>query len=546
MDSNPYITSIDRTVERLLAEDPIELWRRRMGDRMVHLDADNEWKYPGIADFMATAAFAFTCEQSRWHDQTDVLDYIVARLAWLIDAAVDDRWYHLGERKGDPNIDRFTLLPVLETLRCVESRLPADLATRTRAKANIVLDNQIAEFGSGRTAFCKGALYPNMDAYYALIMALGYDLFDRDDCRADRDRFIRRLDEAMFAGGAWTYIDGTNECPIYHNINAALCARMWLLTGDETCRSMIERSAGYYPQIVTPAGIPEYHTDPWWKHAWAPLGSPGPDIVASLTGDGRNRWIGDVVRAAGESDEQRNLLQHVYAAMLWRDVKSQPLVTDVVWLDQNTEGPRGRFADWSWAVTARYGSDTIVGAMANDGTAALMAVTAQIGGEGDVGLQRMALGMTPRETRGETRIDGLAAEFDVTYQLACFRSIWESQPFPAKWQCRQNWGMDERGMRGRIEMTSLCDQLSAAPQVRLRFGRCRDMERVEAGTWRYGPFTVTVSESDFTGGDIRSTAACAYEKVEDASELVLSRCAESRYAAGFTVGVTVAVAVRYG
>jgi hypothetical protein len=541
MGSNPYIASIDDTVSQILTEDPLVLWRRQMGDRKIHLDADNEWKYPRVAEYAATTAFAFTCDQSKWHGRREAIDYTVAQMNWLIDAAVDDRWYHLEARKGDPNIDRFTLLPVLETLRF---GLPDDQADRVRVKANAVLDRQIDEFGSGRKAFIGGALYPNMDVYYALIMALGYDLFDRDDCRAERDRYIRRLDEAMFLGGGWTYIDGTNECPMYHNINVSLCARMWMISGDATCRSMVERSVNYYPHVVTPAGVVEYHTDPWWKHAWSPLGTPGPDIVASLTGDGRNRTIGDAVRAHDEQEVPRLLLHHIYAAMLWRDVEPQPLPTSVVWLDQNIQGPRGRFADWSWGATARYGSDTIVGAMANDGQAALMAVTAQVGGDGDVGLQRMAMGMTPRETRGETRIDGQVADFDVTYQLACFRSIWDAEPFPVRWQCRQRWRMDEQGMTGRIEMTSLCDQSSPVPRVVVRFGRFGDLERIDAGTWRYGPFTATVSQSDFPGVDVRPTAACAYEKIEDASELVLSSNAEMVYRKTRTFGVK--LAVRYG
>ena len=74
---NPYDHLVDAAVDELIQVDPAVFARRCQSDRFMHVES---------------------------------------LLARLIDSAVDDRWHHNQRRRGDPDIDRFTLLPVTVTM----------------------------------------------------------------------------------------------------------------------------------------------------------------------------------------------------------------------------------------------------------------------------------------------------------------------------------------------------------------------------------------------------------------------------------------------
>lgn len=531
---NPYLPLMDQAAEILLSRDAVATAKQQAVGDFVHLDPDNEWVNTHLAGYLMTAAAAWQLPESRWHQSEQVAEYMRALAVEVVERGFDDRWYHREARKGDPNIDRFTLLPLTEAFLLSGKALGPELSARVRERILGVLTRQLDEYGSQE----RHRVYPNMDVYYCLIMLHGMRIGEGEQARRCSDEFERLMEimqQAQFPDGGWTYIEGTNECPVYHNLNVMLMARVWLLTGDERAREMVRRSVPYYPLIVDPAGRPEYFTDPWWKHVWSPQEAFGPDTVASLTGDPENRAIGEQLREglAGRLAEMKGqvaLPMLVWAALAWQDVEhaGRRIETGVAY-DANIEGPRGRFEQWSWAATARYGSDTLVGAVAhtdrNEPVAALMAVTAEVDrrleGRPNETLQRWSLGITPPETKGETVIEGDRAVFTADYPLACYRAIWDFDYFPAKWRCRQRWEMDAEALRGEIELVSEADQDDAPPLVRVRLGRNLTMERRADGEIRCGPFSLRVEPGDFPHQEIKAVPTVPYLTTLDAVELVL-------------------------
>ena len=534
---NPYHTLAAEATDRLLALGTDALLAGARRRRMVHVDALSEWRYPSLANGLLLVAARAV--ESGAPDADAALSYCRRAFEALLEAATEDRWYHGAAGQGDPNIDRFTLVPFLEAFELLRDRLAPSLAESVAAKAAAVLQVQWREYGSGRKGF-PDRVYPNMDVYYCLLMLLGHRLTGDERWQRESSRMLDALARAMFPDGGWTYIGGTNECPVYHGLVAALSARIHQLTDDERALAMIRKSVPYYPLVIYPSGRAEYHTDPWWKHTWGEQRAYAPDIVASVTGDGANRWVGDLLRqptaarlvADLEEGTPDNIfgVMLAYAAWLWRDVEPRPPATEWMVEDRNIDGPRGRFGGWSWAASARYGNDTIVGACthrAADASTflALMAVTAEVPHpdqpDGGDGMARTALAMTPEGTHGTTRVHADHCTFNVTYRLANLHAVWGAESFPLNWTCQQSWRLQETTVVGDITLRSEQDQPSPAPLVRVRCGRGLQFEPTGTGVWRYGPYRIEVRTPDFTKAGIRAVAVPVYAVDRDCSELVL-------------------------
>ncbi|OGV53558.1 MAG: hypothetical protein A2017_20890 [Lentisphaerae bacterium GWF2_44_16] len=521
---------IDIFVENIIEHDDPYLYARSLQkDEYEHWEKDNEWVHASVANYAITLAYSYIGPESRWSGNKDVLLYAEKTIKHLVNAAVDDRWYHRKPRMGDANIDRFTALPLIESIHLLGNILSSEIRDNALKKLDAVLQIQLCEYGE------RGRIYPNMDAYYCLIMWHGHELLGRQEYRDEYLRFLQKMETAQFEEGAWTYIEGTNECPVYHDINVLLMGRLATFAKSERAMAMIRKSIPYYPQVIASCGMVESYTDPWWKHMWNSPCSYGPDTVSSLTGDGHNRWIADLLRiqtnqeAVQPSSNIRSIFL-VYAASMWKDVLPEPVSDETITYDKNIEGPRGRFAKWLWAASGRYGCDTVVGAMSNsfhDGKiSALLGIRPEIfyrpaGGE-DHGVDRHALGMTPRGSKGNTKIDDRAARFEVIYGMADHRLIWNEEPFPRAWECIQRWTMDAEKLCGHIEIISLNDQESHFPIIRIRWGRNGCIEEKGDGRFIYGPFSFTAKGDNFPLYAIEKSKTMPCRKELDAWDIVFS------------------------
>ena len=490
---------------------------------------NNDWLFRDMANNMMMLSYCYTLPESGYYKSPDVLKFLTRAIAFLAKASGENDW--VSRKNGDPNINRFTLVPFAETMQNVGNDLPEDVRTAANGRIKAVLNRQYQEYGKKYTSLSE--IYPNMDVYYLLAMLHGSMLLKDKLFSSEYDRVLHVLETAQYPDGGWPYIKTTNESTHYHEMVAGAVARVYSLTKSPVAMSMLQKSIPYYKLSVGPSGIPEYVTDPFWKHNWTDLAARGPDIVAGMTGDGNNKWI------AGRAIPGGVDVLDVYAAMFWKDIKAEPMTDNYVVFDRNINGPRGVFSDLNWVCSASYGCDTLVGCYTRDTAGelkGLLAVKAEI-----VNPDNM-LGMPPSGNKGNTVINADSAVFSSEYRMGNFRNIWGQALYPYDWTCRQQWSLDRKSITGEILITSAADQKSPPPAVRFIFGKNGEIKKISAAVFDYGPYRLSVEKSDFSEVSINNVPVSPLNKSKlDGRELLFSIPVRKDYKKGETFLIKVKI-----
>lgn len=413
----------------------------------------------------------------------------------------------------DPNINRFCLAPALDAWAELEAAYPDLLPEPWQAELEAgfkrLVDYQVAEYGTAQLARrpdIKQPAYPNMDVHYVLIMELAYRRWKLPQYAAERDAFLRILESAVYPDGAFTYLHTQNECFPYHGLTVAYLARYWLLSRDARALAILRKTIPYYPYNVEPAGMPEYYTDPCWKHQWAGGDPIGPAIIASLFDDPWNQQVADTC-AAIEGYGRGHLA--AIAAECWKPVPAKPLPDQYVRFDANIQGPRGRYGPWSFAGNGRnygtgyQGKDTFVGAMITRPAqrrqspldAALQVVTTEVrlnhtgnhwtGGRCHSAQERLSTSVGPD-------FGSLAVVYTVSRPHWHYRG---DELLP--WQGVQTWYLGRWRLLGLVSLEATADETRAAVHGRIRLGLRRTAEAVQPGMWRYGRMLVQVHRHNY-------------------------------------------------
>lgn len=501
--TNPYNRNLIGAVDGLLVGGP-EYFINRINS------SSNDWLFRDMANNMLLLSYCYKLPGSGYYKSPAILKYLDKAVSFLAAKRGVDDW--LRRKGNDVNINRFTLVPFTGTML----RVGKDLSPETRQAAldriRESLNLQYRNYGRKQNTVAK--IYPNMDAYYTLAMLSGSILLNEPLFKKEYDRMLGLLEKAQYPDGGWPYIMTTNENTGYHEMVVAALAGIYSLNKSDTALRMLKKSVPYYKLSVGPSGIPEYVTDPFWKHNWNGLSAAGPDIVAGITGDRVNKWLADRGRREGNGPAA------VYAAMFWKDINAEAMKAGYVVMDRNIEGPRGFFKDWNWVCSARYGCDTLVGCYAGDSTGqikGLLAVRAVIantnnGAPGFVQSRYKALGMPPGDNKGKTVISKDTAEFSSTYKMVDFKNIWGSTAYPQQWTCSQSWKLDKESIKGEIIITSDIDQQSPPPLVRLLFGKNGQIVRKSPTVYYYAPYILTVEKSDFAEVAVNKAPVSSFQK----------------------------------
>ena len=159
--SNPYISMLDILVGDVIEHDDPYLYAQSLQkDEYEHWEKDNEWVHASVANYAIALAYSYIEPESRYSKNKDILLYAEKTINRLVDAAVDDRWYHKKPRMGDANIDRFAALPLIESIHLLGNILSSEIRDNALKKLDAVLQVQLREYEE------RGRIYPNMDAYY--------------------------------------------------------------------------------------------------------------------------------------------------------------------------------------------------------------------------------------------------------------------------------------------------------------------------------------------------------------------------------------------
>ncbi|MBI5821576.1 MAG: hypothetical protein HZA88_21615 [Verrucomicrobia bacterium] len=415
----------------------------------------------------------------------------------------------------DPNINRFCYVPAFEAYLLLRETYP-DLIPQSKRKeweasARAVTEFQLKTYGEKVDRHGAG-WYPNMDVHYLLLMELASRILDEPRWHAEAERFLKLIANSLYPDGAFTYLGRQNECFVYHEINVTHLARYWQLTGSRVARDLVLASAPYYPNNVEPGGVPEYYTDCFWKHYWAGASAIGPDVVASMLHIFRPK----AVELAAQNRRVANVelkwakpshYYAIYAATLWRGFPEAPQRDGYIIYDRDVQGPRGRFGHWSFAGTTRnhgkgaQGKDTFVGAMLTSREetrfpldAALQVVTSQFRLQPDGLRWRVCRYLSANEENAVTVAREFAA---LTTRYRIQNVSWGGKSTLTNWEGQQEWLMTPRRLVGTLSIRPLAEEKAYSIHGRVRLGLKKEIEKLDATTFRYGGLRVRLHEHNY-------------------------------------------------
>jgi hypothetical protein len=404
-----------------------------------------------------------------------------------------------------------------------------------------LVDFQYTHWGkrSGHAWSGSATRYPNQDVFHLYEMALAHRFWGDPGYAQSVGETLEGLAAHLLPGGGFNYIGPETEIPCYHDLNVWWIARYLALTGDERARDLLARTVEYYPSTCSAEGRPEYYTDCWWKHYWSDGAAAGPEVIAGLTGDGRNKWLADrLLERLGVPTNHTA----IYAGVCYRtDVAPQAPDDSYVRFDPDIGGPRGRFGSWYFAGVAGGGArDTFVGAMLcrpdrpQPLDAALLAANIEValGGEG-------ARDRTHLYVSGPDDLTSVAIGTD---SAALGARYWPRQPYinsvpspsipPTPWVATQVWLLSRHGLVGLVELEAAQEQSVPYIGGEVRLGPEQKAQAVAEvpGVFVCGDLRVQLLEHGFGTVSV-GPARPGYAQTSTAHSAVTLRTAGDRFVA---------------
>lgn len=374
-DPNPYLALLNQTVAETLKLDVARIQPDR--SEMAHILPDNDWIHPRLCEKALVLAYAWSSPLTTAYRDPGAWQQMEKLLKRVLEKGQAGRWWREQPGTGDPNVNRFTLLPLTELFLRVGAFLGNELKTQGLAVIEKAAVYQVQSYHDYPKR--QRGEYPNMDAYFMLIMEEAARLLDRADYHAMALEYLEYLDACIFEDGGFVYVKDTNECEVYHQINVLHLVRFGELTHSARVREVLRKTLPYYPNVVEPCGMAEHYTDPFWKHYWSPVSPVALDALATLFAGtpwaGEHRYLANVLRPQLMA-EKCGGMHLIWALDYWQPDRGTAPKNPWVRYDASIRGPRGRFGSFSWAGTPAVWVDTFVGAMVADGREKLSSLQA--------------------------------------------------------------------------------------------------------------------------------------------------------------------------
>lgn len=467
------------------------------------------WQYRGVAETLAPVAYMAGDAASPYRGRHDLVAYGLAAVDWLVAECSEEGWWFRGSPQvGDPNVNRFTLGPLLDAVRWLRMLPEGEAAwPRWAARLDVAIDLQRRAY-RGEVDWDWGGKaageYANQDAYYVLIMALSALLYDRPLDQTLAAEMMVRIAENLLPDGGISYIGVENEAPVYHALNLVILGRYATLTGDPVARRLLADTAPYWPLVLTAEGQPEYWSDVWWKQTWGYVWPEAVVIAAGATGEARNRALmWQVLARTSPSDGG---WAGVCSLPYWPgNEPGEELPERFVVADRNAGGLRGRDGQWYFGVALGRGlRNTFAGGLITSATHTRPLLAAIRGLHIDV-LQDprrdKGLWLSQLQDRGGLALrPDRSAALGVRYRLQpSLINGWPTPETPdTPWQVTQTWRAAGDGLLGQIAVEALADAPGIAVEGRVAVGP-RTPALGEDGLWHCGPLRIKLFE---TFGDV--------------------------------------------
>lgn len=348
----------------------------------------DEWQYRTTATYVFAFAVAYAMPGTQQYQNPLILGQIVDGLDFLANQLTPEGRWHTY----DTNVDRFTLLPLLEAVILIADKVPEEKFVDWLAMILQACEYQHRNFYYRPMPWGGG--YPNMDAYYAALMALAGRLTENEVWSETAKTKVTQIGRRLAEDGGYEYVLGWNPVPVYQEIVVVCLGRYYQLTGDPQVVEQFHRAKDYYKYFVESSGIMDNGMSPHIKHYWSDsvdLAMAGAEIVATLTNDPYSKLISSQKLSVDNLVSMNNLQFLAYSLYWLNDVEpAESLPRDFLRESPSIVGFQQRKnGNWTTYITGRISAnDTFVSAIASsdDGAkvdAALEGVVFEVRDEND-------------------------------------------------------------------------------------------------------------------------------------------------------------------
>lgn len=422
-------------------------------------------------------------------------------IGWLLaESGGKGIWWDPQSKKiGDPNINRFVLLPLIDTVYRLHPLAGDDSDWRAwRAPLQAAVDFQVQAY-EGKVDWDWGGLaagqYPNQDVYYALILAIASRLFDEPRYQALADQMTDKLAANLLPNGAFYYIGKENDSPIYHALIQVVLARYYDITNDQAAYSLIRNSSRYWLLSMSDEGQAEAWSDMWVKQIWIPIPAAALTVSAKASGDPEIKWREQALLA---EQKPNGSLFDVYAKGWWdQSLPAKEPSPHYLVVDRDIRGIRGKDRNWYYGLTEGTGlRNTFVGGMISSSTSrpALRAAFrgAQIAVELPSDARARPASLSQAVDRTVSTLSGkgfglLGTRY--TLQPPTTQRVPMPETPDSPWQVTQVWAAGSEGLLGTITLLSLADNKAVLVSGRLPLGP-GPVEQIDPSSWKCGPLKV--------------------------------------------------------
>lgn len=534
--ANPYLEELNREVADILKKDVSAIRSRDAG--MKHINADNDWIMPEMARMALVLGFAWKTPQSDGFRRQEVWDQCVKLIRRVIDSCRKGKWWREDvPGTGDDNINRFTLISVTDLYLRIGPYLDEELRKKYLLTVEQAAAVQINDYDNVKNR--SRGQYPNMDAYFMLIMEETSRILSRSDCHELAMKYLGHLENCLFDGGGFVYFLATNECECYHQLIVMTLVRLWELTRSRRVLDLLRKTLPYYPNTVEPSGVVEYYTDPYWKHTWDKVAPYALDALATLFPDApeadEHRYLAHVARQ--HQKKQQNGMFLVWAMEYWRPESGTKPCDSCIRYDPSIRGPRGRFGTFSWGGTMGACQDTFVGAMvahSADKYSALQAVGIDIL-LAEPPIKEPESAWYGRRLGTSAYVSGCdyLRRLIVTEKMACLavRSPvfgggigWNHLLPESGWQMRQVWFFDPHRVIGMLVVDTASANCSPARELGIyaRLGGSDNKVEERNGMFICGDISLRVVASNLRSYAIKPAYRFCMDNDFKSTELILS------------------------
>ncbi|MEC0207946.1 DNRLRE domain-containing protein [Paenibacillus ehimensis] len=264
--------------------------------RDVTIPTDN---YTDGTHSSASAAFllahAYYEPGSSLYQSASALELAVKAMDFVLSREVSFTGSWTKERDLDENIDRFLAVDLIQAYDLLKNE-PLIPQAKRDAWRNLIARAAQYQMNTYPLTASYGD-YPNQDQNYVAVLGMAGVLLGNPSMIAEAKNVLQKQFNDVGVNGGALYIYGGNPVPLYQKHVSEWYLYYKYTRDPQYVVDLIASTKEYYPLAFSRNGQSEYATSGELKQAWLTSELPsGVDAVTAITGDGRNKMSGNVIK----------------------------------------------------------------------------------------------------------------------------------------------------------------------------------------------------------------------------------------------------------